>query len=528
MPRRILLVPGLLITLLVALLVPTSVARAHTGLDVSTPEDGSVVDGPLTEVVLEFTGTPTAIDDGIVVADATGVQYTPVDVRQDGLRITAQFDPALPDGSYTLAWRVRSDDTHTIDGSFSFGVAVSVPTEPVSTEPAAAEPTTSEPATSEPATSEPATSEPAAAEPAADDEVTADDEVSADDEVAAALTAPPPPPPSTVFDAIDDGETTARLGRMLLMPTAVVAVGVLAFAAWAYAGRATEIGTLLRLVRWLGVGVALGAVIEVTGLDASFGGFDQVLDQTAGRAALARVVGGVLLVTGFGAVVAARHATTPQSLSAAVRIDPAVDEATTAADPDRRAGRADVDDRWRPGPRDAAGLLGAGIVVVSFAFDGHTLSKGPRLLHALANVAHVGAASVWAGGLVALAVVLWRRHRDDVAADALRMTLRFSVVAMLSLAVAGVAGVAMALVIDSDVAGYLSTDWGRLLVAKLALVGVAAAIGAHNHFRVLPALEAQPTDAEVLARTRVTVTAEAAILVGAAVVTALLVAASTL
>src|SRR6056297_3369384 len=346
MPRRILLVPGLLITLLVALLVPTSVARAHTGLDVSTPEDGSVVDGPLTEVVLEFTGTPTAIDDGIVVADATGVQYTPVDVRQDGLRITAQFDPALPDGSYTLAWRVRSDDTHTIDGSFSFGVAVSVPTEPVSTEPAAAEPTTSEPATSEPATREPA-----AAEPAADDEVTADDEVSADDEVAAALTAPPPPPPSTVFDAIDDGETTARLGRMLLMPTAVVAVGVLAFAAWAYAGRATEIGTLLRLVRWLGVGVALGAVIEVTGLDASFGGFDQVLDQTAGRAALARVVGGVLLVTGFGAVVAARHATTPQSLSAAVRIDPALDEATTAADPDRRAGavRADREGRWRPG-----------------------------------------------------------------------------------------------------------------------------------------------------------------------------------
>src|SRR6056297_3312260 len=500
MPRRILLVPGLLVALLVALFVPASVARAHTGLDVSTPPAGSVVDGPLAEVVLDFTGTPTAIEGGIVVADAAGVQYTPIDIRQDGLRITARFDPALPGGSYTLAWRVRSDDTHVIDGTFSFGVAA-------------------------PVASAPATSEPATAGQATPGQGAADHDAASD---AAPGVTPPPPPPSSVFGAIDDGETTARFGRMLLVPTAVVAFGVLAFAAWAYAGRSTEIGTLLRLVRWLGVGVALGAVIEVAGLDASFGGFDQVLDQTAGRAALARVVGGVLLVTGFGAVVAARHATTPQSLSAAVRIDPALDEATTAADPDRRAGRADVDDRWRPGPRDAAGRLGAGIVVVSFAFDGHTLSKGPRLLHALANVAHVGAASVWAGGLVALAVVLWRRHRDDVAADALRMTLRFSVVAMLSLAVAGVAGVAMALVIDSDVAGYLSTDWGRLLVAKLALVGVAGAIGAYNHFRVLPALEADPTDADLIARTRGTVTAEAALLIGAAVVSGLLVAASTL
>src|SRR6056297_469148 len=501
MPRRILLVPGLLVALLVALFVPASVARAHTGLERSTPPAGSVVDGPLAEVVLDFTGTPTAIEGGIVVADAAGVQYTPIDIRQDGLRITARFDPALPGGSYTLAWRVRSDDTHVIDGTFSFGVAA-------------------------PVTSAPATSEPATAGQATPGKGAADHDAASD---AAAGVTPPPPPPSSAFGAIDDGETTARFGRMLLVPTAVVAFGMLAFAAWAYAGRSTEIGTLLRLVRWLGVGVALGAVIEVAGLDASFGGFDQVLDQTAGRAALARVVGGVLLVTGFGAVVVARRGASPQSLSAAVRIDPALDEPAIepAADPGS-TGRADGDGRWRPGPRDAAGLLGAGIVLVSFAFDGHTLSKGPRLLHALANIAHVGAASIWAGGLLALAVVLWRRHRDGVAADALRMTLRFSVVAMLSLAVAGAAGVVMALFIDSDVTGYLSTDWGRLLIAKLALVGVAGAIGAHNHFRVLPALEAQPTDAEVLARTRGTVTAEAALLVGAAALTGVLVAASTL
>lgn len=521
MSRRVLHVPALLVVLLFAVLAPAGDAHAHTGLDTSTPADGAVVDGPLTEVVLDFTGTPTVLEDGIAVADATGAQYVPVDVGQDGLRITAQFDPPLSEGSYTLAWRVRSDDTHTIDGSFSFGVVVATPTGP-STSPATTSPVASEPAATDPATTVPATTgQPDTGTSTPEAGTVPGSTESSADETAVAL-APPPPPPAG-FDGVDDGESTARLGRVVLFPSAVVAVGALAFALWAYAGRATDLGTLLRLVRWLGVGVALGAVIELVGLESSFGGFDEVLGETAGWAALARVVGGVLLVTGLGAVVAGGRstATSPGSLSAAVRADSI---AAPVADRDRAA----AGERWRPGPRDAPGLVGAMIVVVSFAFDGHTLSEGPRLLHALASIAHVGAASVWAGGLAAFAVVLWRRHRDGVAADALRMTLRFSVAAMVSLAVAGTAGVAMALLIDSDVAGYLSTDWGRLLLAKLALVAVAAAIGAYNHFRVLPALDARPTDADVLARTRGTVTAEAALLVGAAVVSGLLVAASTL
>ena len=108
------------------------------------------------------------------------------------------------------------------------------------------------------------------------------------------------------------------------------------------------------------------------------------------------------------------------------------------------------------------------------------------------------------------------------------MVLKFSVVAMVSLVLAGLAGVVMALFIDSDVTSYLSTDWGRVLVAKVILVGAAALLGAFNHFRVLPALENAPVDPDAIAQARNTVTAEAFVLVVVALVSAILVGASTL
>jgi copper transport protein len=168
------------------------------------------------------------------------------------------------------------------------------------------------------------------------------------------------------------------------------------------------------------------------------------------------------------------------------------------------------------------------LVLLSFAFDGHTLSEGPRFLHAVLSVVHVASAGVWAGGVLALAVVLRRRHNDRVDSRGVEMIVRFSVAAMFSLGLAGLAGVVMALFIDSDVASYLSTDWGRILVVKVVLVGAAAMLGAYNHFRVLPALERKPDNSDVIAQARNTVTTEAIVLFVVALASAILVGASTL
>ena len=512
-----------LMVLVVALVAST--AFAHTGLSSSSPADGDAVDGPLDTISLTFTGTPTAVDDSVAVADTAGTTIRPVSVEQVGNDVIATFDPPLGAGVYAVAWRVRSDDTHFIDGTFTFEVIVApaaTTTEPLteSTVPVTAPATTENAATPLPsttATTESADDSDATAVDGTDDDAIAVPVAASDD---GASSGPLPQAPVLGDGSADDGESVARIGRLLMFPAAVIAVGMLAFAALAFAGRRDELGTLIRAVRWLGIAVSFGAVIELVGLSSLFGGLGAALGDSSGRAALVRAVGGALLVIGFGAITGASAGPRARSLSAAV-----IDRTDDVVAPiESRSDSA----RWRPSGADFVGLTGAALIVVSFAFDGHTVSRGPRALHALTSILHVAGAAAWAGGLIALAVVLWRRHHDGVASKALEMVVRFSVLAMGALAVTGVAGVVMALFIDSDVLGYAGTDWGRLMIVKLVLVGAAALLGAYNHFRVLPALSSEPDNPHIVATTRRTVTIEAGLVVAAAMVTALLVAASTL
>lgn len=486
-------------------------ASAHTGLESSDPADGEVVDGPLESIVLVFTGTPTALDDGIAVVDADGVEYLPVEVTQDGVTITARFDPPLLESSYAVGWAVRSDDTHTINGSFTFAVVEPAPTTTEPTAPATTVAATTSPDSSEPATTGPSTTESAPVTTEAAAPSTVEEPAETADAEAVALPPPAPPVPPALDADVDEGETVASFGRIVLFPAAVVAVGVLAFVLFALAGRAAEAGSLLRLVRWLGVFVVLGAATEVAGLGRAFGSIGDVLDSGAGRAAAVRVLAGIALVVGFGSVAAART----RPLSAAV---------VDVVDTDAPA----TPFRWRPAGRDVVGVVGAVVLVVSFAFDGHTVTEGPRVVHGIATIAHVAAASAWAGGLVALAAILWWRRSSGESSGTLETIVRFSVVATWSLAIVGVAGVAMAWFIESDLASYVDTEWGRLMLVKVGIVALVAALGAYNHFRLVPVLRAHPDDGAVVAHVRRSVTIEAVLIVVVAVVTALVVGASTL
>ena len=162
---------------------------------------------------------------------------------------------------------------------------------------------------------------------------------------------------------------------------------------------------------------------------------------------------------------------------------------------------------------------------MSFWFDGHTVTEGPRVVHAVIDVAHVLAGSVWFGGLVALVLIgLLRRAGGPSMAP---LVVRFSSIAAAALIIVALAGSLMTLFIIDGFGDLTGTPWGRLLLVKLGAVVLTVLFGAYNHFVVVPALERADVAVDMEARARLTITVEAVILVFVVALTVLLTSAST-
>jgi copper transport protein len=115
-------------------------------------------------------------------------------------------------------------------------------------------------------------------------------------------------------------------------------------------------------------------------------------------------------------------------------------------------------------------LAGAAALLLLAAptLSGHALDRDqPRLLSAVADLAHMAAAAVWLGGLVAVVYVLPRATADENARRA--AVRRFSTAALVSVLVIGVTGVARALTELSAVSQIWGTSYGRALLVKTAV-----------------------------------------------------------
>ena len=112
---------------------------------------------------------------------------------------------------------------------------------------------------------------------------------------------------------------------------------------------------------------------------------------------------------------------------------------------------------------------------------------------------------------------------------ALVMVTRYSIVATVGLVTVAAAGIYLAIVILDAPSELWTTDWGRVFLAKSAVVAVAAAMGAHNHHVIVPAMEATEEGPTVVGRLRTTLRNEVITLTTVIVLTAVLVrSASTL
>ncbi len=103
-------------------------ASAHSALLSSTPADGAQLGSAPAEVTMTFSEAPDPTLSLVHVLTSTGSfveagPVTPTPGHADQLRIALK--PGLPDGVYTVSWRVVSaQDGHVTAGAFAFGVGV--------------------------------------------------------------------------------------------------------------------------------------------------------------------------------------------------------------------------------------------------------------------------------------------------------------------------------------------------------------------------------------------------------------------
>lgn len=103
----------------------TGPASAHAALRATDPEDGTVLKSAPRHLTLTFTESVGLLDDSFRVLDPDGRRLRTGEPQhaQDGSDTARVTLPAkLAQGTYTVAWRVVSADSHPVSGAFTFSV----------------------------------------------------------------------------------------------------------------------------------------------------------------------------------------------------------------------------------------------------------------------------------------------------------------------------------------------------------------------------------------------------------------------
>lgn len=138
----------------------------------------------------------------------------------------------------------------------------------------------------------------------------------------------------------------------------------------------------------------------------------------------------------------------------------------------------------RPAGRAVMGL-GALVFAYSFTFVGHSV-EAPRWLLASVLTLHLLAASFWVGAFAPLCAAA----RHLAARDAAALLEAFGRAAVWVVGVLVAAGLTFAAVLLKTPVNLLQSDYGRILLVKLALVAALLGLAALNKLRLVPALAA--------------------------------------
>jgi copper transport protein len=140
-----------------------------------------------------------------------------------------------------------------------------------------------------------------------------------------------------------------------------------------------------------------------------------------------------------------------------------------------------------------AALIGSG---AALAASGHASAADPQLLMRPAVFVHVLGIALWTGALLPLGLVLYERRSDAAAALS-----RFSRMIPFVITPLAAGGILLAMVQIANPGALLTTAYGRLLLAKMALLLGLFTLAAINRWRLTKQVEAgQPRARRLLVR----------------------------
>ncbi|GAB7181795.1 FixH family protein [Kitasatospora sp. Ki12] len=418
--RRIAGVLGVLGALLALMLAGAGPASAHATLDSTDPRQNSVVATAPQAVTLTFSESVSLSSDSVRVLDPAGKAVDTGDPgHADGKGNTARvgLKGGLANGTYTVAWRAVSDDSHPVGGAFTFSIGAP-----------------------------------------------SDTSVSA----------------TALQGAKADGLVAALYGtgRTVAYAAFALLAGVAAFVLICWpAGTARRPVQRLLMTGWTALLVSTVAVLMLRGPYERGSGVGQALDLSLVRATLDERIGTalaarlLLLAAGgvFLSLLVGQLGQPPRPLPA----KPAEDDGGAVGDGDAEAAELralELRAAERPQREARLGLGVAGLVLaVALAatwVGADHASVGIQVWLALPlGILHLIAMALWLGGLAALLVGL----REGVGAEVVD---RFSRIAFASVAVLAATGIYQSWRGLGSWGALTGTEYGRLLLVKSGCVAV--------------------------------------------------------